>query len=121
MPHRRSPVLALLLVLAASAPPALADVVTDWNSIWLDCIRATGGPPCPIARARAMVHVAVFDAVNAIDGSYEPYLLHRHAPRGTSPEAAAAVAAHDVLVELYPSRRATLDAALDASLGHVTD
>jgi hypothetical protein len=96
-----------------------ADVVTDWNNHWLDCVRAIGGPPCPIARAGAMVHAAIFDAVNAIERDHEPYLVRIHAPRRCPKEAAAAVAAHDVLVHLYPGRREVLDDALAASLADV--
>jgi hypothetical protein len=110
-------VVPLLFVLGAA--PAPADVVTDWNTIWLDCVRANGGPPCPIARAGAMVQGAVFDAVNSIEGGYEPLLVNFHAPAGSPPEAAAAAAAHQVLVQLYPGRRAILDQLLAASLAAV--
>ena len=60
----------------------------------------------------AIVHVAMFDAVNAIDRSYEPYFADVHASSGASKEAAAAQAAHDTLSALYPSRQAIYDAAL---------
>jgi len=114
-------VLPSLVVLVLGAASGRADVVTDWNTIWLDCVRATGGPPCPIARAGAMVHGAVFDAVNAIDREHEPYLVNFHAPAQCPQEAAAAVAAHDVLLHLYPQRQAILDQALAASLAEVPD
>jgi hypothetical protein len=68
-----------------------------------------------------MVHGAVFDAVNGIERDYAPYLVQRHAPRWASEEAAAAVAAHDVLVGLMPAQQATLDAALASSLAAVPD
>jgi membrane-associated phospholipid phosphatase len=100
---------------------AQADTVTEWNSIWLDCIRATGGPPCPIARAGAMVHAAVYDAVNSIHPQYGAYLATIPAAADASPDAAAAAAAHDVLVALYPGRQTILDAALAASLGRIPD
>lgn len=106
-------VLAVSVLIAASAH---ADTVTEWNAIWLDCVRATGGPPCPIARAGGMVHAAIYDAVNSIYRTHEPYLSSLPAPRDASPEAAGAAAAHDVLVYLYPGRQTILDAALTASL-----
>ena len=112
---------ALSVLLLCMAGAARADMVTDWNSIWLDCVRATGGPPCPIARAGAMVHAAIYDAVNSIDGTHEPYLVRIPNPSFASPEAAAAVAAHDVLVYLYPQREAILDQALTASLDHISN
>lgn len=112
----RRNLLVCALFIAVSTPAARADVVLDWNNVWLDCIRATGGPPCPIARAGAMMHAAVYDAVNSIDRDYQPYLGRLHAQPNASPAAAAAVAAHDVLAALYPTRQSILDAALTTSL-----
>lgn len=98
---------------------ASADVVTDWNRVYLDTIRATGGPPCPITRAGAMMHVAIYEAINSVDRTHEPYRTFLAAPPYASREAAAAQAAHDVLVRLYPARRALYDAALATSLSRV--
>jgi len=104
---------ALLIVnVTASA----GDVVIDWNSIWMECVRATGGPPTPVSRAGAMVHAAVHDAVISIDRSYEPCIAYVAAPPHASREAAAAQAAHDVLLYLYPRQEAALDSALHAAL-----
>ena len=64
----------------------------------------------------AMLHVAMFEAVNAIDRRYAPYKLKLAADRTASKEAAAAAAAHDVLLALHPDQKADLDAALAASL-----
>jgi hypothetical protein len=102
---------------------AHADVVTDWNGAWLQAIRATGGPPCPIARAGAILHVAMYDAVNSIDRSHEPYLTFEDAPSGASREAAAAMAAHRVLSELYPDPelRELFDAQLATHLDAIPD
>ena len=72
-----------------------------------------------MARNMALVHVAMFDAVNAIDRSYEPYAADVHASRGASQEAAAAQAAHDTLVALYPARQAIFDAALAEDLAGI--
>ena len=98
---------------------ASADVVTDWNQVYLDTIRAIGGPPCPISRAGAMMHVAIYEAVNSVDRTHEPYRTFLWAPPGASREAAAAQAAHDVLARLYPARQEVYDAALSASLGAI--
>jgi hypothetical protein len=73
------------------------------------------------ARGQAMLHVAVFEAVNAIEKRYTPYKLTLTADRGTSREAAAASAAHDVLVALYPDQKADLDASLEKSLSAIVD
>jgi hypothetical protein len=70
----------------------------------------------------AMVHGAVYDAVNAIDGGHEGYLISsRLASPFDSKEAAAATAAYRVLVTLFPGQKATLDAQYAASLAGVAD
>jgi PAP2 superfamily len=104
---------------AVLATPALADVVTDWNTEVLNTIRATRTPPPPATRALAMTHVAMFDAMNGIARLYTPYAIDRPAPPGASPDAAAATAAYHVLVDLFPARKAELQAALSASLEQV--
>jgi len=100
-----------------------ADTVLEWNSIALDALRNAGpyGGPAWASRNLAMVHAAMFDAVNAVDGSYEPYLVDIHAPRQTSMEVAAAVAADRVLDALYPHLQATFDAALAKDLAKAPD
>src|SRR5262245_55577943 len=74
-----------------------ADVVLEWNQLALDAIRLTNANPLLTSRALAITHAAVYDSVNAIDRSYEPYFAHVHASHGASLEAAAAQAAHDTL------------------------
>jgi len=95
-----------------------SNVVLQWNELLLQSLP---GPPSrvPLIRNMALVHVAMFDAVNAIDRSYEPYHADVHASRGASPEAAAAQAAHDTLVALYPARQAVFDAALAEDLAGI--
>ena len=107
---------ALAVTLAMSIPSvARADVVIDWNQQ----VFAIGGPQ--IQRTLAMVHIAMFDAINGIDPSYRPYLVLPSGPPGASAEAAAAAAAHGVLVRLFPAQKAALAAALSASLAAVPD
>src|SRR6266487_689986 len=117
--------IAVSLALAAlgSAPDVTADVVADWNQIALATQAAIPGAirTPPAARALAMVHLAVFDAVNAINRRFTPYAVEALADPGASPEAAAVAAAHAVLVNLYPSRQADLDAAYAASLASIAD
>jgi hypothetical protein len=98
-----------------------ADPVLQWNSILLDSIRAQKTAPPYAARNMAIVHVAIFDAVNAIDADYEGYLSNRNGAKGASPAAAVAQAGHDTLVALYPKRKAIFDAALKSSLARVPD
>src|SRR5262245_36248369 len=88
------------IVLGLGQCAASADVITDWNAVTLDAMRASRTSPPPATRALATVHVAAYDAVVGILGGYEPYNVDRPAPAGASPEAAAAWAAYTVLVEL---------------------
>ncbi len=112
-----APVVALLLVPAA----ARADVITDWNAkAEAIGIEKKLGPP-PNARGMAMMHLAMFEAVNAVTHRYESYGLKLPADAGVSPEAAAAAAAHGVLVKLFPDQQAGLDSTLKASLDQVPD
>jgi hypothetical protein len=62
------------------------------------------------------MNAAIYDAVNAIEGTHKPYLVRLGASHFASQEAAAATAAHEVLVKLYPSFQATLDAQLQQAL-----
>jgi PAP2 superfamily len=111
------PVLATLALVAAR--PVHADAVTDWNAI----MQATVAPANPFAQARsaAIVQLAVFEAVNAIDGDYEPYLGTIAARHGASPDAAAIAAAHRTLVTLFPASAATLDTLRAQSLSALPD
>jgi len=103
----------LLLLLAE---PAMAEnVITEWNTVALSV--ATPTPPQGTHRVMAITHGAMFDALNSVAHGYTPYLVQLPTPEGTSGDAAAASAAHDVLVWLYPAQKATLDAALQTSLG----
>src|SRR5882724_9190871 len=90
--------------------PANGDVVTDWNTAALDAIR-TGRTPPPIAsRSLAILHVSIYDAVNGIARTNEPYLVQSSAPSSASREAAASAAAHKALVSLFPAAASSFDA-----------
>ncbi len=97
-----------------------AAVVTDWNNMILTLVRQTPTAPPPATRAFAMMHLAMFDAVNGVEPGYDPYNANLGAaPAGASAEVAAAAAAHTVLVGLYPSSKNRLDAELNRSLAPV--
>lgn len=98
--------------------------VVKWNKTYLTIARTAGAIPATVHSTRefAILHAAIYDAVNAIDGRHEPYLIKvEHVSPQASQRAAAASAAHEVLVELFPSFQSTLDAQLDASLAEVSD
>ncbi len=97
------------------------DPVIEWNANALRTIVSAGSPPPVTARNLAIVHAAMFDAVNSIEGGYAPYKFQLVAPVGASAEAAAVSAAYEVLVKLYPKQKATLDTYLSNSLAKITD
>ena len=95
-----------------------SDVIVQWNRVLREAVTTPGVHPATImpVRSYAMVHAAMFDAVNSIDGSYTAYLTDVPGSKNASIEAAAAQAAHDVLVGLYPTRASVFDAELATSL-----
>src|SRR5689334_20169142 len=105
-------VAALAIVAAAVFSPASAGtslrddpaVIREWNAIAESVIPASAGVTLP--RSYAMMHIAMFDAVNSIEGEYSAYRTRVFASRVASGEAAAAQAAHDVLLALYPASQA---------------
>lgn len=100
---------------------AFADVITDWNNVALNTIRQASTSPPVASRALAMMHAAMFDAVNATDLTYNAYHSYQTAISGSSAEAAAAQAARDVLAQIYPTHTSAFDAALAASLSPIAD
>jgi len=111
--HRAAWLAAALLALTVDAR---ADVVDDWTD-QVDAIAADRKLPPPYhARLLALVHVSMFEAVNAIDRRYVPYALDLVADRKTSREAAIAAAGHAALAAEFPDQMAALDARLAKSL-----
>lgn len=106
---------------ATNANPPGENVVLQWNRVLQQTISTPGQHPATIfpVRSFAMMHAAMFDAVNSIDGEYTPYITNVRATRLASREAAAAQAARDVLAALYPTRTAVFDAELTDSLNGI--
>src|SRR6266496_934388 len=108
-----------LNLLSGIGSPANADVVTDWNNAALDAIRAGHTPPPIASRSLAILHVSIYDAVNGIDRTHEPYLVQSEVPASASREAAASAAAHEALVNLFPAAASSFDtlyAAIPATI-----
>jgi hypothetical protein len=105
------------------------DMVLRWNTVALDAVKndfALGHTPqnpgpTGSARALAITQAAVYDAVNAIDGTYSSYLTDVQAKAGTSMDAAVAQAAHDTLSSLFSDQKATFDQALASDLAAIPD
>lgn len=119
------PAFAAIAAYGFALPPAEAtgwgenaDVIIEWNRL-LESNYPSTVSPLYTFRYYAMVHIAMYDAVNAIEHEYQPYHVKVAALPVASSEAAAAQAAHDVLVALAPGAQATFDAALQARLSTI--
>ena len=119
MRTRRVWTLTTLLLLGSGV--ARADVVLDWNAIAVSTAVKNGQNPFAQARYAAIVQLAVFEAVNAITGDYQPYLGTISAPPGASADAAAVEAAYRVLSTYFPASAAALDGARATSLSAIPD
>jgi PAP2 superfamily len=100
------------------------DEVIQWNKSLLTIVRTPGAQPATVhpTRSFAIMHAAVYDAVNAIDATHEPYLVRvEHVSRHASQAAAAVAAAHETLIALYPTFQTTLDQQNDQSLAQIPD
>jgi len=105
----------------AAKPQPARDVVLRWNDVVLDAIRVEKTAPPVAARNLAIVHIAMYDAVNTVRGTHRSFHVSVGARRGTSAETAAALAAHRSLLSLYPKQARQFDAALDESLESIPD
>src|SRR5438067_11024953 len=99
--------------------PANADVVTDWNNAALDAIRAGNTAPPVASRSLAIVHASIYDALNGITRTYEPYLVQSAVSSSASREAAVSAAAHGALVSLFPASASSFDALHAAILATI--
>jgi hypothetical protein len=108
-----------LLGVSLSAQAQSVNPVVQWNRTLLVLVRTPGAQPATIhpTRSFALMHAAIYDAVNAIDGTHSPYVVDLPTVSvSASQDAAAAAAAHAVLAALYPTFQAMLDAQLQQSL-----
>ncbi len=110
---------------ASDRPPAQesGQPVIDWNRVLLSIVNTPGAQPATIQPTRnfAILHAAIYDAVNSIDRTHEPYLISVRTPRSASETAAADAAAHTALVGLYPAQQSALDADYAAELAQVPE
>ena len=101
------------------SPLPKSDVVVDWSRIVFEAAMTDDGYVSFMgSRAQPMMHIAMHDALNAIDPRFDQYAYFGRS-KGANPIAAAAKAAHDVLVAVYPAQRETLDAELATWLATV--
>ena len=113
---------------ALAAPPAVTcpcptpphPVLRGYDAV-LAAVKTHKTPPPVAARNLALVHVAMYDSVVLTDAEYRPFRSTVRAPAGADPAAAAAIAAHRVLIDLYPCDTDDLDCALDDTLDHIPE
>ena len=123
---------ALVLGLSGLVSPvsARADTVTDWNQVAAAALQSPGtaippgaGQGAPSTAHLAMVHGAIYDAVNAIAGGHEPYVSAPAAEPGYSQAAAVAAAGRHVLVNgglgIPAARMPTIEAAYQTTLAAI--
>jgi hypothetical protein len=102
-------------------------MVLRWNEMGMEAAKVDHSlnypteqfGPTRTSRAMAIESIAIYDAVAAVDGTYQPYLTHVIAPPNTSMDAAVAQAGHDALAALYPHQKPMFDAALAADLAAI--
>jgi hypothetical protein len=110
------------LSLFALAGTARADEVTDWNRIMLDALLSPPAVAAPLAeRPAAIVHAAIFDALNGIERRYTPIHVAPAAPAGASQRAAVVQAAYATLVHLFPAQKTTFDQKRADSLNAIAN
>jgi hypothetical protein len=112
--------ISLFTVLFAAAFAARADVVTDWNRIAIPIVTSYS-LSAPAYRELAMMHIAMYESINAFEPHYQPYRHKLEAPAGASKDAAAAVAAARILVRLHPDAAPKVDAELKQYLAPLAD
>jgi vanadium-dependent haloperoxidase-like protein len=109
--------------LEADQPGPVTDAVTMWNETAGATALAVGLAPTnnPLHESHlyAMMHVAIHDALNAIDRRFQPYVYTARGPSGASPDAAVAAAAHDVLVPVVNQLTPPFDAGIAAGVAVV--
>jgi hypothetical protein len=109
-----------------AAAPAWANVITDWDEKAIVAVAPLASVPSPYTpyaayRMMAIVHAAMFDAVNSIERRYRPYLVQLPADRAASKEAAAAAAAASVLATIDAQTAADMKVALASYLASIAD
>src|SRR5436189_6031526 len=102
----------LVLMVAIAGQARATNPIVDWNQIALTTALTTPGTQIYLT----YVNLAMYDAVNAIDGQYQQYAPEFHGPRNASKEAAAISAAYQVLLNYFPAQAAALQVQYDAAI-----
>src|SRR5712672_549551 len=115
----------LAVAVITAGPSAFANVITDWDDKAIVAVTPMAGlggtSPYMAQRMMAMVHAAMFDAVNSVERRYRPYLVQLPADPGTSKEAAAAAAAAAVLSTIDEKTAGEMKTALGSYLASIPE
>ena len=111
--------IALAALVGVSSTRVHADAVTEWSVVLGDAQKASGQMSSGQSRSGAIVHAAIFDAINGIVRKYTPYFVTDDPPRGAHAEAAGVQAAYTTCASLYPAQLALFDAQLAISLAAI--
>jgi hypothetical protein len=108
-------------VVAAPTDAASLDPVIQWNRVLLGILNTPGAQPATIHATRnlAILHAAIYDAVNSIERKSAPYIVSIKSPRRADPVAAASAAGYTVLSNLYPGQQETVAAQFASLLAQV--
>ena len=112
---------AIGVLVALTTTTARADTITDWNQTAIAVMKTANVTGNPWTRHMAMVHVAMSDAVNSVQGKYARYVAKGELARDASAEAAASSAARHILLQAYPNQKAAIDEAHAKSIAGIPD
>jgi len=109
------------VTMAFGSCEARADAVTDWNQTAIEVMKVANVAGNPWSRALAMMHVAMSDAINSVQGRHERYVTSVASKSGASAEAAAASAARQILIGLFPNQKSIIETAYTTSIGAIAE
>jgi len=110
-----------IIALAAGVGTLRSDPVIEWNRQMLGSIRTDTSAPTLASRNLAILHAAIYDAVNSIERTHQPYRFLIEPGQDSSTEAAVVGAGYSVMVTLYPQFRARFDEAYQQFLASSAD
>jgi hypothetical protein len=102
-------VVTVIGLMIALASPARADVITDWNQAAVAAMKAANIGGNPWTRNMAMLHVAMSDAINSVQGRYTSHVSPGQTKPDASAEVAAAAAARQIMLQQVPGQKALID------------
>jgi hypothetical protein len=113
----RTMITMLVLMVSIAVQARAANPIVDWNQIALTTALTTPGTQIYLT----YVNLAMYDAVNAIDGRYQQYGPEFHGPRNASVQAAAISAAYQTLLYYFPTQSVTLQSQYDSAIAAIPD